>query len=147
MKKQIIYTSMLVNSMIGSSVIAEGPAPAYGQVMASLDNNASTFVISKSLKMSAQKGNSKAQLAMARFFESQDGYNSDESMKKWYLRSAMNGNAEAQFQLGLLYADGEMLDGGRDTGLFWLEQAKDQGHHQAGIVYDSLLDEEYTFGC
>jgi TPR repeat protein len=68
-------------------------------------------------------------------------------MVEWYKKAAINGNAEAQFQLGLLYADGELPDGDWDTGMYWVEKAAEQGHQQAGIVLESMENEYYSIGC
>jgi TPR repeat protein len=68
-------------------------------------------------------------------------------MIEWYKKSANNGNAEAQFQLGLLYADGEIPEGDWDTGMYWVEMAAEQGHKQAGVVLESMENEYYSIGC
>jgi TPR repeat protein len=64
-----------------------------------------------------------------------------------YKKSALAGNAEAQFQLGLLYIDDELIEEDRGMGLFWIEQAAEQGHQQARIVIDILEMEDASFGC
>lgn len=64
-----------------------------------------------------------------------------------YRKSAMQGDAEAQFQLGLLYIDDDLNEDDRGIGMFWVEQAAEQGHHQAGVVLDSLEMEDASFGC
>ena len=64
-----------------------------------------------------------------------------------YRKSAMSGDAEAQFQLGLLYIDDDLNEDERGIGMFWVEQAAEQGHHQARVVIDSLEREDASFGC
>jgi len=64
-----------------------------------------------------------------------------------YRKSALAGNAEAQFQLGLLYIDDELPEEDRGLGMFWVEQAAEQGHQQAKIVINSLEREDASFGC
>jgi len=115
------------------------------RIMASLKKDKMP-AIERSLLKYAKAGDDYAQLALARIYESNSKHQPNLKVE-WYKKSAINGNAEAQFQLGLLYADGEIPDGDWDTGLYWVEMAAEQGHQQAGVVLESMENEYYSFGC
>lgn len=67
---------------------------------------------------------------------------------KHYRPLAMSGDAEAQFQLGLIYIDDDLVEDQRQMGIFWVEQAAQQGHVLANILKDTLENEEAAlFGC
>ncbi|EIJ44324.1 Sel1 repeat protein [Beggiatoa alba B18LD] len=52
----------------------------------------------------------------------------DFSQTSW---QAEQGNAEAQYQLGLMYSEGETTPQNFDRALFWLSKAARQGHPKA----------------
>jgi len=132
---------------LGNSVFAVNAHASGQQLLASLNINDSVKA-ERSLLDIANAGDSNAQLAMARIYESQNNPEQNNGLiAEWYRKSAINGNAEAQFQLGLLYIDGELSDGDRETGLFWVELAAEQGHFRAKIVQESLEEEEFSIGC
>jgi TPR repeat protein len=54
---------------------------------------------------------------------------------------AQQGNAEAQFNLGVLYKDGIGVPQNNDDAILWLRRSSDQGHEHAGLIL-SLLEEE-----
>ncbi|MHB8744386.1 MAG: YeeE/YedE thiosulfate transporter family protein [Sulfuricaulis sp.] len=57
------------------------------------------------------------------------GIQRDESQAAvWFRRAAEQGNAEAQFALGLLYEDGLGVPHDEHTALSWYRKAADQGH-------------------
>jgi len=136
-------SSLLVKGcFLGNAVFAANANADGRQMLASLNSNYMT--VERSLLEIANAGDANAQLRMAKIYE---GRQDSQGVAKWYRKSAMNGNAEAQFQLGLLYIDGELTDGDREAGMFWVEQAAQQGHYQAKVVYQSLEEEEFTIGC
>lgn len=52
-----------------------------------------------------------------------------------YLRRALKGDKNAQFQLGVSYLHGELgLDRNYEMALYWLNKAKQYGHHEAQRV-------------
>jgi len=60
-------------------------------------------------------------------------------------KQAENGVAEAQYQLGLMYEEGKVVDWLMDEALKWWEKASEQNHLQAqknsliGITEDMIL--------
>ena len=58
-----------------------------------------------------------------------------EALKK----KAMQGDAQAQYQLGLCYKYGYGMKYSRKSAEYWLKKASDQGHFQAKKVYFHLL--------
>lgn len=57
----------------------------------------------------------------------------------WYQKSAEQGNAEAQNNLGRLYMEGGEFDGREDEAFMWFSRAADQGYAEAqtnlGVLY------------
>lgn len=146
MNKSILIASMLLKvGLLSHTVMAAEDRVAQQRVMANLTKD-KIPAIERSLLKYAKAGDDYAQLALARIYESDNKHQPNLKIE-WYKKSAINGNAEAQFQLGLLYADGEIPDGDWDTGLFWVEMAAEQGHQQAGIVLESMENEYYSIGC
>ena len=62
-------------------------------------------------------------------------------------QAAKQGSAEAQFQLGNLYLDGELLDQDDDKAIHWLTEAAEQNHASAQFVYDQFMNGGYDIGC
>ncbi len=57
----------------------------------------------------------------------------------WYRKAASQGFVDAQYALGLMYADGYILSPDGDSlARKWFEQAASQGHEEAGIRLASL---------
>ena len=51
-----------------------------------------------------------------------------EDAARWYRRAAERGHAEAQFQLGLMYLNGQGVRHAYDAAACWLREAADHGH-------------------
>ena len=62
-------------------------------------------------------------------------------------RAARQGEAEAQFQLGLIYLDGELITEDEYVAMEWIEKAAAQGHQQARVLRQMLINEDFTVGC
>ena len=146
MNNRILIASMLLKGcLLSHTVMAAEDRLEQQRIMASLKKDKMP-AIERSLLKYAKAGDDYAQLALARIYESNSKHQPNLKVE-WYKKSAINGNSEAQFQLGLLYADGEIPDGDWDTGLYWVEMAAEQGHQQAGVVLESMENEYYSFGC
>jgi len=144
MNKISKIASLILNSCLISNVALAGNMHTdIAQLLASIRSDIPT-VTKRSLVDIANSGDAEAQLALAKIYESQKN---TELEIQWYKQSALNGNSEAQFQLGLLYIDGEEIDENQTTGLFWLDQAAQQGHVQARVVQESLENEDFLIGC
>lgn len=79
---------------------------------------------------SAEKGDPKAQLKLAIYFR--DGIEVDKNTIKsikWFNKSAIQGNAEAQYQLALIYSSEEFKDNAKAVS--WYRKAARQGHLKA----------------
>jgi len=57
---------------------------------------------------------------------------------KWLQRAARQGDAKAQYNLGVAYRDGEGVRQNRRQARSWLERAAKQGHKKATRVLKSL---------
>jgi len=146
MNKISLITSLLLKGcLFGNIAMAADDRMAQQALMAHL-SSASLPDVKKKLLPYAKAGHANAQLAMAKLYESQDNYEPG-LVVEWYKKSAVGGNPEAQFQLGLMYIDGEILNEDRDTGKFWVEQAAEQGHQRAKMVFDNMEIEDNSFGC
>ena len=62
-------------------------------------------------------------------------------------QAAKQGLAEAQFQLGNLYLDSEMLDQDEEQAIFWISKAADQNHVSAQFVYEQIMNNGFDIGC
>lgn len=62
----------------------------------------------------------------------------DVAVSEWR-PEALNGNADAQFNLGQAYKLGRGVEANLDTALDWYKKAADQGHLQASDSYGHLL--------
>lgn len=62
----------------------------------------------------------------------------DTAVKEWR-PEALNGDADAQFNMGQAYKLGRGVPANLDTALDWYKKASDQGHLQAGDSYGHLL--------
>jgi len=66
---------------------------------------------------------------------------------KWYLKAAKQGLRQAQFELALLYLEGNVVAENRSLALNWLDRAARQGHPQAQFVIDHILNDDFAVGC
>jgi len=87
----------------------------------------------KAITDAAEAGDAKAQLELALLFAAGKGVRaSDEQYIHWTKKSATNGFADAQFELGVLFSNGSMgLELDYHRSFFWLEKAAQQGHATA----------------
>lgn len=145
MNKITLITSLLLKGCLFGNVVMAADDRTEQLLLANLSSG-SLPEVKKSLLEFAQAGDANAQLAMAKLYESENKYEPS-LVVEWYKKSAVKGNTEAQFQLGLLYIDGEALNEDRNAGMYWLELAAEQGHQRAKMVYESLEIEDYSFGC
>lgn len=61
--------------------------------------------------------------------------------------AANMGNAEAQFQLGIMQLDNDQVSGTEETAIRWLEAASSQGHKQAAIALSYVINDGSIIGC
>jgi len=146
MKKLTLITSLLLKGCLFGDIAMGADVSSKDQMILAGLNKANLPMVKQSLLEYAKTGHANAQLAVAKLYESENNYEPS-LVVEWYKKSAINGNAEAQFQLGLLYIDGEMMIENREEGMFWVEQAAEQGHERAKTVFESLEIEEFSFGC
>ncbi len=72
----------------------------------------------------AERGDAKAQFMLGVMYANEDDYR---KALHWYEKAAVQGFAEAQCHLGMLYADGIGIPQDYEKARYWLEQAADQG--------------------
>ncbi len=68
---------------------------------------------------------------------------------QWFRKSAEQGSAQAQSNLGVMYADGDGVDKNMDEAIKWLKKAAEQGYaeyqHNLGVMYVSGEDIDQNF--
>jgi TPR repeat protein len=57
---------------------------------------------------------------------------------KWYLKAAMQGNAEAEFNIGALYYDGLGTPKDESKAIAWWVKAANQGHVKSKEILERL---------
>ena len=69
----------------------------------------------------------------------------------WCKMAAEEGHLEAQFQLGLMYLEGEGVTEDESEAQEWLWAAADRGYPQASEVLTYIFsddnNDEHSFGC
>jgi TPR repeat protein len=63
---------------------------------------------------------------------------SDERAVKWLLPQATNGSASAQRSLGIHYLNGQGVETNKETAIYWLTQAANQGDIEASNILAKL---------
>ena len=84
----------------------------------------------------AEAGIPKSQFLYATIIDREDD---DEEAFQWFLKAAEGGIAEAQFRVGVAYADGLGVKQSRDEAIKWLTLAVDQNHFLAKFRLDLLI--------
>lgn len=86
-------------------------------------------LIFKMYSLSAERGHAAAQLAVGNMYKSGEGAEKKNipAAKMWYLRSADQNNAEAQYQLAKIYDESESPSQKAEA-LKWYKKAAEQGH-------------------
>lgn len=90
----------------------------------------------------AESGNVKAMFNMGVYFEHGQGglpVNNAQAMK-WYERAAMKGDLGAQYNLGLMHANGRGTPKNPKEAIYWFRKAADAGdagaQYNMGVMYD-----------
>ena len=101
----------------------------------------------KSVKDSAEKGDTAAQFRYAEMLRDGRGVKKDvREAVVWTRKAADVGHAPAQCQMGLFYMNGLGVDRDEDKAVEWLNKAAAQNHTQAqynlGIYYTKFSDRE-----
>ena len=63
-----------------------------------------------------------------------------EEAVKWYRKAADQGDADAQFNLGVMYYNGEGVPEDDKEAVKWWRKAAEQGHAEAQYFLDDLLN-------
>ena len=101
---------------------------------------------SADIRKSARSGDAAAQLALARHYanEARNARNERRARRdwkqavEWYSKSAGQGFAEAQYELGGMYLLGDDIEKDEDLGVDWLIKAADQGFAAAQFEIGNL---------
>ncbi len=97
-----------------------------------------------SLQSAAKLGDADAQYRLGlAYLEGRGVKKSENEAYDWLGKAARNGNTEACFTLGLMYADWEESD----AALHWLNLAADKGHPGALHAYKYMLENDFGVGC
>jgi TPR repeat protein len=89
------------------------------------------------LERAAQHGYAPAQTMLAYFLDKSD---LDEQAFKWYSSAAEQGDAEGQFGLAQMYANGEGVEKNENMAREWMLKAVEQKHPNAMRMYASALE-------
>lgn len=88
---------------------------------------------------------------LGKLYETGTGVQRDDRIAfRLYEYAAVNGFADAQYSLGLMYSDERCpvnVDDAQQMAMYWLEQAAEQGHRDARFSYDYLLNNTHYAGC
>jgi len=72
-------------------------------------------------------------------YDSGEGVPQDQKQAvHWYSKAAKQGDADAQFNLGIMYARGEGVVQDNKRALFWFKKSAAQGHVGAQNVLDAV---------
>ena len=96
------------------------------------------------LQISAEEGNTDAQLTLGRMFYKGDGVTQDYiEAAKWYHRAAERGLADAQYNLGRMYYNGEGVMQDYKEAAIWYHRAAERGDARKRYGHCTLyLDDE-----
>lgn len=137
--KKKIYQSLLIGSGLLMGNISNSHA-AQLNLPVTMTTNVSMAVM--------QYPNPTYLLSMANNLQSSEFAWQNRQLVVYLLQqAAKQGSAEAQFQLGSLYLDSDILDKNEDKAIFWLKKAAAQDHASAQFVYDQLMNFDYGIGC
>ncbi|MES9955441.1 MAG: tetratricopeptide repeat protein [Sedimenticola sp.] len=96
----------------------------------------------------AENNDPQAQYLLSVVYQSQRGPHGDEYRSfEWCHRAAQQGHAEAQFQLGMMYLNGIGVTEDDSDALEWIGRAADNKHPRAVMLYDYLLNNDFSEGC
>jgi hypothetical protein len=90
------------------------------------------------LQASAEKGDARAQYALAMLYRSDESGKMDINKSlEWHKRAAEAGYDEAQYGLGVLYANGQYVPQDIAQAQSWFQKAADQGNEAARLALQS----------
>jgi TPR repeat protein len=106
-------------------------------------------IAASELDVFAQKGDAGSQNRLAGLYEHGKGVKVNmASAVNWYRKAALQGMAEAQFNLGRLLAYGD-IERNLDEAVYWLQRAVKSGHEEASLllakVTEAAQSEEVAF--
>jgi hypothetical protein len=76
-----------------------------------------------------------------------DNYDDRCNATSWYHKSALQGNAESQYWLGIMFLDGSGITEDEDEALRWVSLAAKQGHKDAEKLLNHLLERIPEIEC
>lgn len=88
---------------------------------------------------------------LGKLYETGTGVKRDDRIAfRLYEYAAVNGFADAQYSLGLMYSDERCpvnVADAQQMAMYWLELAARQGHRDARFSYEYLLNNTHYSGC
>lgn len=95
----------------------------------------------------AERGDAQAQFLLAHYFQTQAQPPQYFDAMQWYLKSARQDYLEAQFQLGIMYLDGQGITEDSVEGFEWISRAALNGHEGAIEMFDYLMENPQPLEC
>lgn len=93
------------------------------------------------LKSAASKSNDLAALALGQvYYDNQYHLENKQESFKWYLESAKNGNADAGYNVGVMYSEGIGVPKNYAKSLMWLGLSSDFGNQMASCYLGAIYD-------
>ncbi len=137
-ERPIAVASLQPAAPVAASVASLPPAtPQNGDLAAAMDAYRSgDWVVARDKFLSlAQTGDALAQHNLGTLYVVGKGVNQDYGKAvNWYRKAASQGFMDAQYALGLMYADGYVLSpDGEATARKWFQEAAAQGHEEASV--------------
>jgi hypothetical protein len=80
------------------------------------------------MRRAAAQGDAFLQSWLGEFYEMNAR---DEDAVYWYSQSALQGNSDGQYKLGLMYEEGRGVAQNIQQAMFWYRKAAEQGHAEA----------------
>lgn len=101
----------------------------------------------RSLTTRAKKGDVAAQCELASFYATDETFGLKDEAKavEWYTQAAEGGEAEAQYNLGLMILSGQGTEKDLKKGIGWIEKAVRHGYKLAAHVL-SIIYREGMYG-
>lgn len=136
-------------SFVKQGLSAEEQEALKKQIMPALDDGMTPEERFKKLRMDAEAGDPDAQNGLGTMFYLGEAVSYDasgkmldsdpESAAGWFFRAAEQGHADAQFNLGLLYLNGEGVVQNTSKAVEWFIRSAEQGNVDAqnnlGVIY------------
>ncbi len=133
------YSKKAINSIVSTLLVSTltGGVEVFANGNDSLHNQIQTTI---------QYTKSMTQESVAQLRES-NVYDDRCNAASWYQKSALHGNAESQYWLGIMFLDGNGITEDEDEAMQWISLAAKQGHKGAERLLSHLLERTPEIEC